>query len=66
MATEKCILNCPRCGRVEGYLADEIPGILEADTLIAAETFTTDAGPATRLRCPTCGAWLEADRARQE
>lgn len=73
MATEKYVLYCRRCGPVEGYLGEELAdeqhdehGVLEADALIEFDTFDTDAGPVTRLRCPRCGEWADADSARQE
>lgn len=64
---EKYILNCPRCGRVEGYVPvssgepDETP---DSDSVIEEEVVHTPAGPAVRVRCPQCGQWVRPDRAR--
>ena len=62
---EKYVINCPRCGRVEGLVADssEEPGESpEAETLIEVDVIRTPAGPAIRMRCPRCGQWVKPDR----
>jgi uncharacterized C2H2 Zn-finger protein len=63
---EKYVLHCPRCGRVEGFLAgsnDEPDETPEAEGLIEKEVVRTPAGLAVRLRCPRCGQWIKPDRA---
>ena len=65
---EKYILQCPRCGRGEGYAptdtfyADGDPE--SADELIEDESVMTRRGPARRVRCPRCGSWVSPDRVR--
>jgi len=67
MQEEKYVLNCPRCGRVEGYIAsatdDEDAGP-ESDALITEQHVRAVNGPATRMRCPRCGTWINPDRIR--
>ncbi len=69
MSDERYILECPQCGRVEGYRPDfsgeDDPfGVTSADSLIEEEIVSTPAGPAMRLRCPRCGRWVDPKRAR--
>lgn len=64
---EKVVLNCPRCGRVEGYVpvaAGEDDDSPESESIIEEEVVRTPAGPAIRVRCPQCGQWIKPDQAR--
>lgn len=68
MPNEKYSLNCPRCGRVEGVLPDLLgsddEAAVTADAVISQEVVRTPSGvPGVRLRCPSCGQWVKADRA---
>ena len=67
MFGEKYVLNCPKCGRVEGVVPDADEGYdepgAEAEVVIDEDVFATPAGPATRIRCPQCGLWVRPDRA---
>ena len=68
MNDEKYVLNCPHCGRVEGFLPglqsadDDAPP--EAEMQIEQNVVRTRHGSATRFRCPRCGRWLQSDAAR--
>jgi len=68
MIGEKFIIDCPRCGRVEGFIPDmdedlnSTPG--DADTDIEEQEFTQEGHPMRRIRCPQCGNWLTGDRSR--
>ena len=67
MQEEKFVLNCPKCGRVEGFFpsaegeSDDAP---EEEMIIDEDVVQTPAGPKMRVRCPSCGQWIAADRAR--
>jgi ribosomal protein S27AE len=70
MTGDKYILDCPRCGKVEGFAPVEVEeedrdlGPETADTTIEQEEFEQPGHlPTTRLRCPRCGTWVPADRA---
>ena len=65
MPEEKYVLNCPHCGRVEGFFFtgledDEAPP--DSDSEIQQQVVRTDCGPAVRVRCPRCGRWVKSDR----
>jgi len=68
MLDEKYVLDCPSCGRIEGYvpsagrLGDDPSEPDDADNLIESQVVQTITGPTTRLRCPKCGTWVEGDR----
>jgi hypothetical protein len=67
MSEERYILECPHCGRVEGYVDmedDEEGDAALADSAIVEEEVQTREGPAMRVRCPRCGRWTRPDRAR--
>ena len=68
MADEKYVLNCPHCGRVEGFVAAEADDDAEApasdDMLIEEEVVRTRSGTSVRVRCPRCGRWITPDHAR--
>ena len=67
MSGDRYILDCPKCGRVEGFAPgddDYDEGGAEAEAVIDVDVIPTADGPATRVRCPVCGLWLRADRAR--
>ena len=62
---DKLVLNCPRCGKVEGYFPseegeDQPPGTLDEE--LEEQVFESVHGPKTRVRCPKCGQWLSPDR----
>lgn len=67
--TEKYVIQCPKCGPVEGYASldsdyDESecgPG--DADLEIVEEVFDSAGHPVHKVQCPQCGTWLAADRA---
>mgnify|MGYP001235139588 CR=1 FL=1 len=67
MLDEKYVVDCPACGRVEGYLAG--PTRLgndpnepdDAENVIDSEVFEGVHGPISRVRCPKCGAWVPPD-----
>lgn len=65
MNGEKYVINCPHCGKVEGYLNNPIDPEdvqpADAEEEIIAETFETQGHPVTEVRCPKCGRWLDAD-----
>ncbi len=68
MPHEKYVLNCPKCGRIEGFIddalgdeEDEAPS--ESDLEIEEEVVRTPRGTTTRVRCPRCGGWVKSDRA---
>lgn len=69
MLDEKYVVDCPTCGRVEGYVAGaaragDDPGEPDdAENLIDSEVFEGPHGPASRVRCPRCGGWVAGDRA---
>ena len=69
MTELKYVLNCPDCGRVEGFLAavhaeeDDDAG-LEPEMVIEQHVVKTPTGVTTRFRCPRCGRWVQSDRAR--
>jgi len=67
MGEEKYVLNCPRCGPVEGIVpgrdADE-RGLPEGEVIIEEEVVQTAGGTTTRVRCPRCGGWVKPDRVR--
>lgn len=65
MGEEKYVLNCPKCGRVEGIVPtgdEEDETTAEADVVIEREVVQTPAGISQRVRCPRCGKWIKADR----
>ncbi len=66
MSEQKYILNCPKCGRVEGFLPDANEGYDQAsataETVIEEEVVHTPEGVTTRLRCPQCGSWVRPDQ----
>ena len=66
MSGDRYVLDCPRCGRVEGFAPndDYDEGGAESEAAIDIEVIRTADGPATRVRCPVCGLWVAADRAR--
>lgn len=72
MQGEKYIIACPHCGRVEGYLPsseEDIEGSLvdvDPESIIEERNFQTEAGPASKVRCPACGQWVPADLAQPE
>lgn len=59
MALEGYALQCPKCGRVAGYLSSEVdadePLEMDADKVMERAEFETASGPVTRFRCPCCG-----------
>lgn len=64
---EKYILNCPNCGKVEGFFPesdDEPEELPDGEAVIEDDVVNTPAGPAVRVRCPRCGQWVKPDRAR--
>jgi DNA-directed RNA polymerase subunit RPC12/RpoP len=67
MSPEKYVLNCPRCGRVEGLIESDIEddpdSLPEAEHVIAEEVVRTASGTHARIRCPRCGSWIGPDRA---
>ncbi|KPK82947.1 MAG: hypothetical protein AMJ81_08765 [Phycisphaerae bacterium SM23_33] len=67
MAEEKYVLNCPRCGRVEGYVSADVENEADSppdpDMFIEEQVVRTPGGTATRVRCPRCGRWIKPDRA---
>ena len=68
MQDEKYILDCPKCGTVEGYLpceSEEEDAELEtSDEMLDEEEFETEGVPITRVYCPQCGSWIPPDRVR--
>ena len=68
MSGEKCALNCPKCGVVEGYIPDANEGYDEAapplEEVIEEAVVHTTSGVTTRIRCPRCGSWIGANQAR--
>ena len=67
MSQEKYALNCPKCGRVEGFvdsaLADDEDDIVaDSEVEIEEEVVRTASGTTTRVRCPRCGGWVKSDR----
>jgi predicted RNA-binding Zn-ribbon protein involved in translation (DUF1610 family) len=68
MTSQKYVLYCPKCGRVEGFVpesaADDEDDTGEAETTIDDEVVDTPRGASTRVRCPRCGGWVAPDRVR--
>ena len=67
MADEKYVLNCPHCGRVEGFVsaeADDDEAPASDDMLIEEDVVRTRSGTSVRVRCPRCGrpATTSSDR----
>ena len=68
MTDERYVLNCPRCGRVEGIVPSEdvsdpgSPPVSDED--IELRQVETASGPTARVRCPRCGGWIVPDRVR--
>ncbi len=67
MTDEKWCLDCPHCGKVEGYAPAEREEEQEtqpeeSDSVIEEDVFETTSGPSPRVRCPRCGRWMSADR----
>ena len=66
MVDEKYMLNCPRCGRVEGFVPadfDDDQPASDTETEIDRDVVQTREGkPAMRVRCPRCGQWVASDR----
>ncbi len=66
---EKYVVECPHCGKVEGYLPNDMddrdvaPG--EGDTEIIEQTFEIPHAT-ERVQCPQCGRWLSPDRVHPE
>ncbi|MFW6153883.1 MAG: hypothetical protein ACOC95_01570 [Planctomycetota bacterium] len=64
MPLEMFTLQCPRCGRVEGYPETEAADadvLVDEEALITQQEFTSPGGPVTKCRCPQCGTWVDAD-----
>ena len=69
MQGELYIVNCPQCGKVEGYAPTSVEGRdtgMSQERLIEEETVETPEGTTVRIRCPKCGGWLPADRSVPE
>lgn len=70
MEGELYIIACPRCGSVEGFLPagaedrERDDMVAEVEDFIEEREFDTDGGPVSRVRCPRCGTWVDADLAR--
>ncbi len=69
MGQEKYVVNCPGCGRVEGFVSsvngyDDEEDSPEAEMSIEQQDVRTSGGQSTRIRCPRCGRWLQPDRIR--
>lgn len=66
MLGERFILNCPACGKVEGYMppeTEEMGGATEdPEAIIVEEVVATSGGITSRVRCPRCGRWTEPSR----
>ncbi len=72
MDLEKYIIDCPSCGKVEGYIQpqqedyEEESGVGDVDEETVEETFESKGHPVEKVRCPRCGTWLAANRAGPE
>ena len=67
MTSQKYVLYCPKCGRVEGFVpesAADDEDDTEAESIIDEEVVVTPSGSRTRVRCPQCGGWVAPDRVR--
>lgn len=66
MNGEEYILDCPECGPVQGfgpaeyYEEHDLGG--DMDMAIEEDAVRTPVGLATKVRCPECGLWVDADR----
>ena len=62
---ERYLIRCPNCGPIEGTLPENNyerdTGPETSDEEIETEEFETQGHPITKVRCPKCGAWLDAD-----
>ena len=62
---DRFVMDCPRCGKVEGFIAtdtDEDTPPDSPDEEVEEQTFESVHGPVTRVRCPRCSQWLDVDR----
>lgn len=68
MSPERYVINCPRCGRVEGLIESDIDddpdSMPEAESLIVEQVVRTPSGNYTRVRCPRCGSWIRPSGSR--
>ena len=71
MQGEIFIINCPRCGRLEGYAPTEEdtlePALGDEDAAAdEQEFFARDGHLVHKIRCPRCGGWVEPERTKAE
>ena len=71
MQGEIFIINCPRCGPVEGYAPtdeDAVEPAMGDEEVVADEQefFARDGVPVHKIRCPRCGGWVEPERTKAE
>ena len=67
MQGELFIIDCPRCGRIEGYAPaeedDVDPAVGDEDeSADEVEFFDRDGKPIHKIRCPRCGGWVQPER----